>query len=101
VGVVDAVVAPTGVGVALATGRVAGRAAFSTGASHFKEDCLIDEVVRRGLIWGLFPGTPTLPDGNQYVGQLSEFVTTHPGMQQVHGSNYQILDWKGPQRWDR
>src|SRR5690349_13476505 len=30
-----------------------------------------------GLMWGLFPGTPTLPEQNQFVRQLSEFVTTH------------------------
>ena len=30
-----------------------------------------------GLMWGLFPGTPTLPEQNQFVRQHSEFVTTH------------------------
>ena len=29
-----------------------------------------------GLMRGLFPGTPTLPEQNQFVRQLSEFVTT-------------------------
>ena len=29
-----------------------------------------------GLMRGLFPGTPTLPEQNQLVRQLSEFVTT-------------------------
>src|SRR4051812_2865687 len=30
-----------------------------------------------GLMWGLFPGTPILPEQNQFVGQLLGFVTTH------------------------
>ncbi len=28
-------------------------------------------------MWGLFPGTPTLPAESSNRGQLSEFVTTH------------------------
>src|SRR6185437_11507230 len=30
-----------------------------------------------GLMWGLFPGTPSLPAESSNRGQLTEFVTTH------------------------
>ena len=30
-----------------------------------------------GLMWGLFPGTPSLPSESSNLGQLLEFVTTH------------------------
>jgi hypothetical protein len=30
-----------------------------------------------GLMWELFPGTPSLPSESNNLGQLTEFVTTH------------------------
>ena len=30
-----------------------------------------------GLMWGLFPGTPSLPSESNNLGQHTEFVTTH------------------------